>query len=141
MVGVNLLFAYALSQFEVGTGLPDFKSPSVLIVGLLILIVGATLRLWSAFAFYRANIKVVYVKPQAQLVTSGPFALSRNPLYIGILLINLGSGLLFGTPGGVVTSVILFVLFDMWARLEEKQLTEKFGATYQEYMKCVPRWV
>ena len=76
------------------------------------------------------------------LVTSGPFARSRNPIYVGDALIYLG---LAGWAGSwtalVVFPVILWVMTRWVIQREEAYLTQRFGTAYQSYAVRVRRWV
>lgn len=77
-----------------------------------------------------------------QLITSGPFAIVRNPLYISNLIITLG--VVFYS--GVVilgTLVLAFFIFQYHCitKYEESSLLAKFGDEYQRYMDRVPAWV
>jgi protein-S-isoprenylcysteine O-methyltransferase Ste14 len=77
------------------------------------------------------------------LVTDGPFRYVRNPIYLAGITLLLGVGLLYPTwePTDLVLPLLLLVYFHLAVvRLEEPSLRQRFGATYQEYCKRVPRW-
>ena len=75
-------------------------------------------------------------------VTSGPFARSRNPLYVGLLVLYLGLALLAPTLWGVVLFPVA-VLLVYWGAIhpEERFLHERFGAPYDAYRQRVRRWL
>lgn len=91
------------------------------------------IRVWSA----------VHVggRKQRELVESGPYALVRNPLYVGTLFGALGVGLAFGSVvlGGALCAVT-FLVFDRMVKLEEMRLRDEFGAPFDAYAARVPRW-
>lgn len=108
-------------------------------VGTLLILLGAVARIY-AVAFMsddgKDNVGVDY------LVTTGPFAIVRNPLYIGNLIITLGvifyAGVIWlGLP------MLLFFLFQYHCitKYEENSLLAKFGDDYQRYMDRVPAWI
>ena len=83
--------------------------------------------------------KKVYAE---SLVTQGIFALCRNPLYVGNMLIYLGVFLMFGHWLCLAIGILsfAFIYFSIVAT-EEKFLKEKFGKEYEAYCREVPRWI
>lgn len=77
-----------------------------------------------------------------QLITSGPFALVRNPLYISNLIITLGVVFYSGVVilGTIVLAFFIFQ-YHCISKYEESSLLAKFGDEYQRYMDRVPAWV
>lgn len=83
-----------------------------------------------------------YLTKLADVVTAGPFALCRNPLYIGSFLISLGYFLMCSHIYIWIIGVALFWMFHGGAvSYEEKLLKEKFGEPYSNYCKYVPRFI
>jgi protein-S-isoprenylcysteine O-methyltransferase Ste14 len=81
-------------------------------------------------------------KGATNLITSGPFAWSRNPIYVGNTLLVLGAGLFFGKWWLVILAPVAALLTQKLAiEREEKHLAAKFGAAWQEYSAKVRRWV
>ena len=76
------------------------------------------------------------------LVTAGPYALVRNPLYLGTLLISAGVALMSGSVPLIAVFVVVFVggylAIIHW---EESRLTRQFGERYRDYFASVPRLV
>ena len=77
----------------------------------------------------------------APLVTSGMFALSRNPIFLGVRLSL--AGLFLVLPNAVTLAVALLgdALIQVQVRLEEKHLGSAFGNAYDDYRRRVPRWL
>jgi protein-S-isoprenylcysteine O-methyltransferase Ste14 len=81
-------------------------------------------------------------KSTVKLVREGSFRLSRNPLYLALLLLLGGIAVLRCSLWLVFTLIILFILLERFAvRPEEKYLTEKFGDDYLDYKASVRRWI
>jgi protein-S-isoprenylcysteine O-methyltransferase Ste14 len=81
-------------------------------------------------------------QPTRAMIEVGPFRVSRNPLYIGLLALYLGSALLAPTVWGLVLFPAAVRLLDWGAiRPEERYLRERFGATYDAYAQRVRRWL
>ena len=75
------------------------------------------------------------------LVASGLYRFVRNPMYVAVLAIVLGEGLLFGNGLLFVYSVTLWIVFHLFIRFyEEPQLTKRFGDSYDTYRQHVRRW-
>ena len=105
-------------------------SPSVFWPGLALVALGECIRVWAA------GFLVKY----SRLTTAGPFALCRNPMYIGSFLMCLGYLLMCHRPWLLVVGLAIFLLFHGGAILhEEKLLAERFGEEYRAYCDSVPR--
>jgi len=76
------------------------------------------------------------------MIEQGPYRLSRNPLYLGLLGLYLGLALLAPTFWGLVLfpAAVLLVLWGA-IRPEERFLHERFGAPYDDYTRRVRRWL
>lgn len=82
------------------------------------------------------------VAPPQRLVISGLFRFVRNPMYISVLLLIFGQGLLFGNVRVLEYGLIVWVGFFAFVVLyEEPVLRRKFGAQYADYCASVPRWI
>lgn len=93
-------------------------------------------------AFRAAGTPVEPWRPTSALVTTGIFRRSRNPIYIGMALAQLGIGLLLDSVFAVVALVpaLLVIRYGVIER-EESFLAEKFGQPYRVYLAQVRRWV
>lgn len=86
-------------------------------------------------------LKFIIGEEPIHLVSSGLYKYSRNPMYLGILLIVFGQGMYFEIltilEYGIFMSILLHlvVLF-----IEEPHLKKKYGNSYLEYKKSTPRW-
>jgi len=111
-------------------------------VGGVIVAVGAALALWARALMKRAGTNVNPALPTTALVTTGPFRLSRNPLYVALTLVYVGLALLVNTVWVLVLIVpVLLVLHYGVVRREERYLEAKFGAAYDVYRSHVRRYV
>ena len=76
-----------------------------------------------------------------ELVRNGPYAWSRNPMYVGWSMVHLGTALAARSPGLLVTWLVASVLVHRDIRREERQLSERFGTRYTRYAASVPRYL
>ncbi|NIH67170.1 methyltransferase family protein [Modestobacter marinus] len=79
-------------------------------------------------------------RPQ-RLVTSGPYAVSRNPMYLGHLVFLAGLTALTRSPLAVAVTAVLVPWFDARARADHARLVSLFGEPYRDYATRVPRWL
>jgi len=76
------------------------------------------------------------------VIDRGPFAWSRNPLYIGLLVGSAGVGLVVGSVWALTALPLEWALLRWGAVVPEEQyLAAKFGATYTDYTRRVRRWL
>jgi protein-S-isoprenylcysteine O-methyltransferase Ste14 len=79
--------------------------------------------------------------PPERLVTSGPYAWSRNPMYLGHLIFLIGLSLTFESVLGGLIAAASAVWFQVRVRRDEKRLRERFGQAYLDYHGRVKRWL
>ena len=80
--------------------------------------------------------------PPKELVITGFYRYVRNPIYVGVLLIFLGHFLWFGYWALLMYAIISFMGVHAFVVLyEEPTLKRKFGPSYEDYVRRVPRWI
>jgi protein-S-isoprenylcysteine O-methyltransferase Ste14 len=80
--------------------------------------------------------------PPKELVVTGFYRYVRNPIYVGVMFIFLGYFLWFGYWALLLYTILAFLGVHVFIILyEEPTLKRKFGASYEEYLKNVPRWI
>jgi protein-S-isoprenylcysteine O-methyltransferase Ste14 len=76
------------------------------------------------------------------LITHGPFAYSRNPMFLSGLIVWLGWALYYGSVLILIVTVVLWTLTDrLTVAREERGLEARFGEAYRDYRRRVPRWL
>jgi protein-S-isoprenylcysteine O-methyltransferase Ste14 len=95
----------------------------------------------SVAEFKKAGTEIDPFEASTALVESGPFAYTRNPMYLGLTLTYVGIALASRAtyPFAVLPAVIWFMNAGVIER-EERYLERKFGKAYRRYMARVPRW-
>jgi len=110
--------------------------------GSLILGLAITIFHLARKEFQEADTNINPLKHSSTIVTTGPFRFSRNPFYIGLLLFQLGLGLVLGNCWILIFTVPFFFLLHYGVVIpEEIYLEAKFGADYSSYKGSVRRWV
>jgi protein-S-isoprenylcysteine O-methyltransferase Ste14 len=110
--------------------------------GVLLVAFGLTLVQWSALHFRRHDTEIFPWLPTRVIVTSGPYAHTRNPIYLGLALVQLGIGLWADRLAVVLMVIPAVAATNAWiiAR-EETYLDRKFGEEYRGYLQRVRRWI
>jgi protein-S-isoprenylcysteine O-methyltransferase Ste14 len=113
-------------------------------LGALVYFPGLALYLWGAGTLgemYKASSGFgVQLNLGHRLVTHGPYALVRHPLYLGLQAVALGGLLLYRTWTFVFVAVNFLGLF-VRARREEQALAMEFGEGWEAYVRRVPFWI
>ena len=122
--------------------LPWLTPPIAWSVGGALLVAGLMINATSVFVMVRGNGTLNTNGPSAALVTAGPFRFSRNPLYLGLVLLYSGIACLFA----IVWAVPLLIPLVVYTQLgviapEERYLERAFGESYIIYKARVRRWL
>jgi protein-S-isoprenylcysteine O-methyltransferase Ste14 len=113
----------------------------VRLCGLLILACGLLLDLLAMATMGRARTNILPHRPADRLLTHGVFAWSRNPIYLGNVLLLIGGGLVSDIAWFLPAAVAAMALTDRLAvRREEAHLAAKFGNAYRQYARTTRRW-
>ena len=111
-------------------------------VGGVVLALGVFLAVWGRRVMEQAGTNVNPTQPTTALVVTGPFRLSRNPLYIALTLVYVALALLADALWALVLLLpVLVVLHYGVVRREERYLEAKFGEAYRHYRARVRRYV
>lgn len=118
-VGLNIAFP---NVFEVG------GPPALLqLISTVVLALGVAIWLWSA------ALILVHV-PRGELITSGPYALVKHPIYTSVALLVLPAlGFLLNTWLGAAVGIALYVGSRLFAPAEERELARRFGDQWERY--------
>lgn len=93
------------------------------------------------FFLSRTSIDPLHPAKSSKLVTSGVYQISRNPMYLALLLILLALGLWLGNAFNTLTAAgFVYYMNAFQIRPEEQHLLQIFGSTYKQYCSMVRRW-
>lgn len=108
----------------------------------LILLIGALICVWVAQVQMRDSWRIgIDERTASPLVQYGLFSVSRNPIFLGMIIMLVGMLLTLPTAATAVVTALGFVLIHIQVRLEESFLINKYGETYRDYQKRVRRWI
>ena len=114
------------------------------IISLFLLILGLTVFILAVKAFNRQKTTVNPLEPRkaSSLVSSGIFKYSRNPMYLGMLIVLLSISFKFNLAGGIVISLFFYLFITKFQILpEEEAMNELFGDEFIEYSNRTRRWI
>ena len=140
--------AYAVMAAAAMVGL-DRWAPGIVLVtppwiwaGLLPLAAAGVLALLAERRFWRVRTPVLPNRTPRSLVTSGVFAITRNPMYLALATGLAGLWLLLGslTPG-VLIPLFVVIIDRLFVRREERRLEALFGQAFRDYRARVRRWI
>lgn len=114
------------SLFDVG-GPPSFLT----VISVILLIPGVTIWIWSV-------VLVLTKVPKKQLITTGPYALVKHPIYTGVSLLVLPwAGFLLNTWLGALAGIVMYIGSRIFAPKEEALLAKTFGPAWEAYLRKV----
>jgi protein-S-isoprenylcysteine O-methyltransferase Ste14 len=112
------------------------------LLGLVPLALGVIVNLVADKAFHKANTTVKPFEESSALITHGVFRASRNPMYLGFVLVLIGTAVLMRSLTPYVVVPAFAILIDrMYITVEERMLAEKFGAEWERYRQSTRRWL
>ncbi|WP_299416939.1 isoprenylcysteine carboxylmethyltransferase family protein [uncultured Sulfitobacter sp.] len=134
MVMASLLASFApLAAFHAPVWLIAFEA-----------IAGVAFLLPAFVSFVRHKTTVNPQSPEAAttLVTSGIYSITRNPMYVGMLILLIAFVLWLGALSAVLAVIAFFLIIDRFQiRSEERVLIQLFDNPYQDYAARIPRWL
>jgi protein-S-isoprenylcysteine O-methyltransferase Ste14 len=137
---VMLLLMWNLAAWLPGPVAPGWHVSAAL--GLVA--IGAAFDLAALWAFHRARTTVNPMKPQASahLVTGGVYRLTRNPMYLGLVLFLSAAVVYLWSPWAVLGPVGFVAYINRFQiGPEERVMRERFGAAFEPYSQRVRRWL
>lgn len=133
LIGVALELAFPIG------GLPF---PLALLGGLVAGALWLALDGTAMMLFQRARTSMVPMKPTTALVTSGPYRITRNPMYLGMAFLYAGLALALGVIWALaVLPLVLLTVDRIVIAREERYLELRFGDQYRDYKRRVRRWL
>lgn len=135
------LFSFMPSQYEFLNPIHTLERETGQTAGVITILVAFT---WTAISQFQMSkswrIGIDY-EEKTELVSSGLFNYSRNPIFLGILLSYLGTFLIAPNTLSFAVLLVIFFIIQTQVRLEEEYLEKVQGQSYLDYKKKVRRWI
>lgn len=120
----------------------SFAAPFFRTLGVVLVAAGIVVAACALGLFARAGTPVIPFQRSTTLVTSGVYRITRNPMYVGLILVLTGVALYCGTVGALLPlPVFVWVLTKQFIEDEEQFLEGIFGEQYLAYKRRVRRWL
>jgi len=107
-------------------------------LGVICTAVGLGFSVWARIHLGRYWSAMITLKVGHRLIRTGPYKLTRHPIYTGFLYASFGSALTSGTWLGLIGFIIIFITYVIKLKREEKLLIQVFGQEYVNFRKEVP---
>ena len=115
--------------------------PVLSIIGLALFIIGLTIMIVGQATLRRNYSGTVVIRDDHKLVTNGIYRFTRNPIYLGALIVFVGLPVYAASVYGFLTSLFLIPIFLYRIRLEEELLTEEFQDAFQKYKETTKKLI
>ncbi len=121
----------------------DLPTPGRYWIGGLIIVASLSiLGLWPIILFRRSGQSEIPWTPTPEIIVRGPYQFTRNPMYLMMVLLCLGFGILLADLWILaLTPICALLLYQFAIKPEETYLERKFGASYFRYKNNVRRWI
>ena len=135
----GLIAVFFLNEYHPGvrfTGLPwQITGGVMIVIGMVLLVIANGL-------FTRAGTDVIPFRDVSSLVTGGVYRYTRNPMYLGMVLVLLGCAITVGAATALLVAPVFAVIIEArFIRPEEQMLRSLFPQEYPEYCARVRRWL
>lgn len=112
------------------------------LLGFLFFVIGGALNIWTDQLFKKNDTTVKPDEKPSAFIQTGPFKISRNPMYLGMTILLIGIGFILGSIISFVGTILFVVAMEIaFITQEEKNLQEQFGEEFDAYRKKVRRWI
>jgi protein-S-isoprenylcysteine O-methyltransferase Ste14 len=138
-----LIFILALiSQRMIPIADSFFQVGIIKAVGIIFLIIALFFLARSLRQFFQSKNTVILIKPASSLQKTGIYGISRNPMYVGLVLAYIGITCSIGNWWNIILLPLLILIIQEYViKHEEKYLELEFGQQYEEYKRKVRRWL
>ena len=138
----GFLIALALERWVLSLRFSAGGAPALPLTAWILIALGMALLAWAMLTFRRARTAIMPFNPASTIVTRGPYRFSRNPMYVALTLVYLGLTLLVGTVWPMVLlPVVIWSLYVLVIRREERYLGAAVAEEYGAYQRRVRRWL
>ena len=111
-------------------------------LGILLIAVGIWLNLWADHLFKHKKTTVKPFETSTALIEKGPFLFTRNPMYLGMIVLLAGAAITAGSVLSLVSPLLFFAIARFhFIPAEEKAMEETFGQKFLDYKSRVRCWL
>jgi len=139
-----LVLILASSNYFSSKKIDLFHLPNQKLMSILILLIGMLILINPIFKFIKSKTTIdpIKFKKVNKLITSGIYKYSRNPMYLGLLMIVISTSIFYLNIFSITTPLFFYFWINRFQiKREEIFLTEKFGKEYSLYKAKTRRWI
>jgi len=143
----HVALPFWISTFSYHRGWSAGRPGGLNLLALIVVSSGIAVMAWAMREHFTSapdgwDINAHLFEPPGYLIVGGPYAYSRNPLYVAELARWFGWAIVFGSVAVIVAAVVLWTIMAFLViPSEERSLAAKFGAEYERCRSEVPRWL
>jgi protein-S-isoprenylcysteine O-methyltransferase Ste14 len=141
---IAALVAIAMWRISLITPLLEMFAPYRVPVAIVIVLAGIAFDVTGIVSFHQSRTTINPMKPESAsfLVSSGIYRVTRNPMYVGLLLVLIGWAVFLSSPWALLGPLAFFLYIDRFQIApEERVLLSLFGTDYSDYKAKVRRWL
>lgn len=139
-VAIFFISIFIQRQFPLSESL--FRSKIGFVAGIIFVLTALTILLPALIKFFQTKNTLITIKPANSLQTSGIYSISRNPMYLGLVVLYMGIGCFKGNAWSfILVPLLVLIITHFVIRKEEAYLIRTFGGDYVEYQRKVKRWI
>lgn len=136
---IGLIVIFCLDQYF---PLARFTGDAAMAFGSVAILIGLMLLVLAGGLFKQADTDMIPFRDVRALVTTGIYAYTRNPMYLGMALILLGVSCTTGIVSGLLVAPVFMAIIELrFIRPEEQMLRDIFGEEFDAYCGKVRRWI
>jgi protein-S-isoprenylcysteine O-methyltransferase Ste14 len=138
-----LIYLLAAAAISWPLGWPALFNFPIAPLGIGLVVVACIMPVWAIRLFRREGTEVNPTSPTNRaLITNGPYQITRNPMYLGLVILSLGIAIWVNAWPMLAAPIALFVTAN-WVHIpyEEAKMRRQFGSAYDDYVARVRRWV
>jgi len=130
---VNAVFLPLIVSFVYAVFLPLRLGTAWLYSGVVVYLFGVAFSIVAVLNFATS--------PKDKVITKGVYSISRNPMYIGLILMQIGLGIICSSWLYLLLTLVLLILLNENLSAEERYCLYRYGDSYREYRNKTPRWL
>jgi protein-S-isoprenylcysteine O-methyltransferase Ste14 len=130
---INAVFLPLIVSFVYAVFLPLRLGTAWLYSGLVIYLLGVVFSIVAVLNFAAS--------PKDKVITKGVYSISRNPMYISLILMQIGLGIICSSWLYLLLTLVLLILLNENLSAEERYCLYRYGDSYREYRNKTPRWI
>ena len=140
--GIAIIAVAAMVILHVALPLAIVVPSPVSYVGVAAIAAGVAMIAWSRRAFQSAGTPITPFTESTVLIQHGLYRWTRNPMYLGAVLLVSGVAFLLGSMTPLIVAGAFFVILqEGFIRYEERLLEQRFGEEYRRYRRSTRRWL